>query len=251
LKTRLAASGQEGSTMPSSKNVTPDHRSPVRGFHLTLGARLRTYFLAGILITAPIGLTIYLAWLMISFVDDRVFSVLPPRYNPETYLPFSIPGIGLILAAVSLTVIGAITAGFVGRLFRRLSEAVLNRLPVVRSVYSAIKQIVETVFANQSAAFREVVLIEYPRRDAWSLGFITGTTQGEVKANLKRELVNVFVPTTPNPTSGFLLFVPTDDIIRLTMSVEDGIKLVISGGIITPPDQPTKAAANLNPSATS
>jgi uncharacterized membrane protein len=229
--------------MPQTPNAKPDSRSPAPGFHLTLGARLRTYFLAGILITAPVGLTIYLAWLMISFVDDRVFSVLPPRYNPETYLPFSIPGIGLILAAVSLTLIGAITAGFVGRLFRRLSEAVLNRLPVVRSVYSAIKQIVETVFANQSAAFREVVLIEYPRRDAWSLGFITGTTQGEVQANLKRDLVNVFVPTTPNPTSGFLLFVPENEVIRLTMSIEDGIKLVISGGIITPPAQPARATA--------
>jgi len=216
---------------------------------------MRTYFLAGILITAPIGLTIYLAWLMISFVDDRVFSVLPPRYNPETYLPFSVPGIGLILAVVSLTLIGAITAGFVGRLFRHLSEAVLNRLPVIRSVYNAIKQIVETVFANQSAAFREVVLIEYPRRGAWSLGFITGSTQGEVKAHLQRELVNVFVPTTPNPTSGFLLFVPDSEVTRLTMSVEDGIKLVISGGIITPPDQvakaPGQAPADLNQSATS
>jgi uncharacterized membrane protein len=202
---------------------------------------LRTYFFAGILITAPIGLTIYLAWLMISFVDDRVFSVIPPRYNPETYLPFSVPGIGLILAAVSLTLIGAVTAGFVGRLFRRLSEAVLNRLPVIRSVYSAIKQIVETVFANQSAAFREVVLIEYPRRDVWSIGFITASTQGEVKAHLKRELVNVFVPTTPNPTSGFLLFVPEEEVIRLKMTVEDGIKLVISGGIITPAETPANA----------
>ncbi len=214
-----------------------------RGLHFSLAARLRTYFLAGILITAPIGLTIYLAWLFISFVDERVFSVLPPQYNPETYLPFSVPGIGLILAVVALTFIGAITAGFLGRFFRHLSEAILNRLPIIRSLYSAIKQIVETVFANQSAAFREVVLVEYPRRDTWSIGFITGTTQGEVKHLLQQDMVNVFVPTTPNPTSGFLLFVPTGDLRRLEMSVEDGLKLVISGGIISPPD-PKSAAGS-------
>lgn len=221
------------------------------GFHLTLGARLRTYFLAGILITAPIGLTIYLAWLVISFVDERVFSVIPTRYNPETYLPFSVPGIGLILAVFALIFIGAITAGFLGRLFRRLSEAILNRLPIIRSLYTAIKQIIETVFANQSAAFREVVLIEYPRRDAWSVGFITGSIQGEIKAHLPRPMVNVFIPTTPNPTSGFLLFVPEDEVIRLAMTVEDGIKLVISGGIITPPEATAGGEALLSPNAAS
>ncbi|HVI91813.1 MAG TPA: DUF502 domain-containing protein [Dongiaceae bacterium] len=222
------------------------------GFHLTLGARLRTYFLAGILITAPIGLTIYLAWLVISFVDERVFSIIPTRYNPETYLPFSVPGIGLILAVVTLTFIGAITAGFLGRLFRHLSEAVLNRLPIVRSLYTALKQIIETVFANQSAAFREVVLVEYPRQGTWSVGFITGTIQGEIKRHLQRPMVNVFVPTTPNPTSGFLLFVPEEDVIRLSMSVEEGIKLVISGGIITPPETPVpEGEAVLSPSAAS
>jgi uncharacterized membrane protein len=221
------------------------------GFHLTLGAKLRTYFLAGILITAPVGLTIYLAWLVISFVDERVFSIIPTRYNPETYLPFSVPGIGLILAVIALTLIGAVTAGFLGRLFRRLSEAVLNRLPIIRSLYTAIKQIVETVFANQSAAFREVVLVEYPRQGAWSVGFITGTIQGEIKRHLQRPMVNVFVPTTPNPTSGFLLFVPEEDVIRLTMSVEEGIKLVISGGIITPAEEPADTAPTLSPSAAS
>lgn len=223
--------------MTGEKDQMPRERHEAApGLHFTMAARLRTYFLAGILITAPIGLTIYLAWLFITFVDERVFSVLPPQYNPETYLPFSVPGIGLILAVVVLTFIGAITAGFLGRFFRHLSEAILNRLPIIRSVYSAIKQIFETVFANQSAAFREVVLVEYPRQGTWSIGFITATTQGEVKSLLQQEMVNVFVPTTPNPTSGFLLFVPVGDIKRLTMSVEDGIKMVISGGIITPPE---------------
>jgi uncharacterized membrane protein len=139
-------------------------------FQMSLGARLRTYFFAGVLITAPVSLTIYLAWLFITFVDERVFSVLPPEYNPETYLPFSIPGIGLLLALVGMTLIGALTAGIIGRALNGLLEGILNRLPVIRSLYGAIKQIMETVLANKSAAFRECVLIEcagrHPAQDA-------------------------------------------------------------------------------------
>jgi uncharacterized membrane protein len=210
-----------------------------RAFEMSLGARVRAYFLAGVLITAPVSLTIYLAWLFITFVDERVFSLLPPRYNPETYLPFSIPGIGLLLALVGLTLIGALTAGILGRALNQLLEGILNRLPVIRSLYSAIKQIMETVLANKSAAFRECVLIEYPRKGIWTLGFITGRTRGEVQERTAEEVINVFVPTTPNPTSGFLLFVPERDIIRLKMPIEDGLKLVVSGGIVTPPSHAT------------
>src|SRR5262245_20665551 len=167
-------------------------------FHMSLGARLRTYFFAGVLITAPISLTIYLAWLFIRFVDERVFSVIPQEYNPETYLRFSIPGIGLLLALVFLTLIGALTAGILSRAINHLFEGILTRLPVIRSLYGAIKQIMETVLANKSAAFRECVLIEYPRKGMWTLGFITGTTKGEVqeKTAEDREVINVFVPTT-------------------------------------------------------
>jgi uncharacterized membrane protein len=208
-------------------------QTSARGF--SLWARLRTYFFAGILITAPVSLTIYLSWLFISFVDDWVFSLLPPDYNPESYLPFFIPGIGLLLALVGLTVIGALTAGILGRAARRLIDGVLNRVPVIRSLYAAISQIMETVLANKSSAFRECVLIEYPRKGIWTLGFITGISQGEVQEVTKDTLINVFVPTTPNPTSGFLLFVPEHDLIRLQMPIEDGLKLVISGGIVTPP----------------
>lgn len=203
-------------------------------FRMSLSARLRTYFFAGVLITAPVSLTIYLAWLFISFVDERVFSVIPPQYNPETYLPFSIPGIGLLLALIGLTLIGALTAGILGRAAHALIEAILNRLPIIRSLYGAIKQIMETVLANKSAAFRECVLIEYPRKGIWTLGFITGSTRGEVQELTEEEVINVFVPTTPNPTSGFLLFVPEREIIRLKMPIEDGLKLVVSGGIVTP-----------------
>ncbi len=210
---------------------------------LGLGVRLRTYFLAGILISAPIGLTIYLAWLFISWVDQTVFGVIPVQYNPETYLPFSIPGIGLIIVVVALTLLGAVTAGLLGRLAQQLMEAVLNRLPIIRTIYNALKQVIETVLANQSAAFRECVLVEYPRKGVWAVGFITGTTATEIQNLTEAEVVNVFVPTAPNPTSGFLLFVPKDEVVYLKMSVEDGIKLVISSGIVTPPEPKPDAKA--------
>lgn len=202
-----------------------------------LGARLRTYFLAGVLITAPIGITFYLAWSFISFVDARVKPLIPPVWNPETYLPFSIPGIGLVAVLVGLTVIGAATAGLLGRMLVRTSERLLARMPIVRTVYGATKQIVETLLAQQSTAFRSVVLVEYPRIGVWSLGFITGTTEGEVQELTEDEVLNVFVPTTPNPTSGYLVFVPRSDVVFLAMSAEEGIKMVVSGGILTPPDR--------------
>lgn len=226
-----------GEPIPASADDPESGARPTAPKRSTFTARLRAYFFAGVLVTAPISITFYIAWLFISFVDDNVKPLIPSRYNPETYLPFSVPGIGLIVVLVGLTFIGATTAGFVGRFFVRLSERVLNRMPVIRSIYSATKQIFETVLAQQSAAFREVVLVEYPRQGIWALGFITGTTHGEVQELTEDEVLNVFLPTTPNPTSGFLLFVPKRDVVRLSMSVEEGIKMVVSGGIVTPPDR--------------
>jgi uncharacterized membrane protein len=219
---------------PMDESGAPPEPIPVTPIRIGLGARLRGYFFAGILVLAPISITVYIAWLLISFIDTQVFSLLPPVYNPETYLPFSVPGIGVILMLLGLTLVGALTAGYVGKLFLRLSERVLNRMPVVRSVYGAAKQIVETVVSSKSAAFREVVLIEYPRKGIWTMGFLTGRAIEQVGQVAGPQLVNVFVPTTPNPTSGFLLFVPEADIRRLTISVEEGIKLIISAGIVTP-----------------
>ncbi len=204
---------------------------------LGFGQRMRAYLFAGILVTAPISLTFYLAWLMIKFVDARVTPLIPAKYNPETYLPFALPGLGLVVLIVGLILIGALTAGFFGRLWVRTSERVLARMPVVRNVYGALKQILETVLAQQSNAFREAVLVEYPRRGLWAIAFITGRTEGEVQNVTEEECINIFLPTTPNPTSGFLLFVPKKDLIRLSMTVEEAIKMVISGGIVTPPDR--------------
>ena len=213
-----------------------DRQTPPRD-GLTLGQRLRVYFFAGILVTAPISITFYLAWLFITFIDAQVRGMVPPRFHPETYLPFSVPGIGLVLIIVCLALIGWLTAGFLGRLIMRMQDRLLAGMPVIRSVYGATKQILETVLANQSKAFREVVLVEYPRRGLWCLAFQVGETAGEVQNVTSDRVVNIFLPTTPNPTSGFLLFVPREDVISLGMSVEEGIKMVVSGGIVTPPDR--------------
>lgn len=200
-------------------------------------SHLRGYFFAGVLVTAPIGITFYISWLLIRWVDSKVTPLIPAHYNPETYLHVAVPGLGLVIVFIALTFIGWATAGFVGRLWTRLSEQILNRMPVIRSVYGAIKQITETIVKQQSSAFREVVLFEYPRRGSWALGFITGRTQGEVQNLTEDEVVNVFLPTTPNPTSGYLLFLPKKELVILSMTVEEGIKMIVSGGIVTPPDR--------------
>lgn len=226
-------------TPDASDQTNPPDQSP-KPAKMSLMGRVRAYFFAGILITAPISITLYLAWQLVTFVDNSVRPLIPVKYNPETYLPFGLPGLGLVVIFIVLTLIGAFTAGFVGRFFIRLSEELLGRMPVVRSVYNAVKQILETVLAQQSNAFREAVLVEYPRRGLWAIAFITGRTEGEVQNLTEEETINIFLPTTPNPTSGFLLFVPKEDIIRLDMSVEEAIKMVISGGLVTPPDRRKK-----------
>lgn len=206
-----------------------------------IAARLRGYFFAGLLTVAPIGLTLWLFWVLLKFVDSRITPLIPQNYNPNTYLhaivPFEVPGVGLIVLIVALIIVGALTRMVLGRTLVRISEGLVNRMPVVRSVYGATKQIVESVLKGQSDAFRQVVLFEYPRRGNWAMGFVTGTTKGEIQALTDDDVVNVFLPTTPNPTSGYLLFVPRRELMPLSMSVEEGIKMIISGGIVTPEDR--------------
>jgi uncharacterized membrane protein len=225
-------------TSSNGKPLPPSAHTQVsggksRGFW----GRIRGYFLAGILVTAPLGITGYLAWIIVGFIDHSITPLIPDQYNPESYLPFSLPGFGVLILILVLTLIGALTAGLLGRWLVHTGERILNRMPVIRSFYSATKQIFQTVLAQKSNAFREAVLVEYPRRGIWAIAFITGTTQGEVQNLTEQETVNIFLPTTPNPTSGFLLFVPKEDVVPLDMSVEDAIKMVISGGIVTPPDK--------------
>ena len=197
-------------------------------------ARFRNYFFAGILVSAPIAITLWLAWKVVGFVDDRIHPLIPPQWSPSTYLTFDLPGFGIIVVVAALMLIGSLTTGFVGKLIVKYSEWLLTKIPIVGSIYGWTKQILETLLSEESTAFREVVLVEYPCRGSWAVGFITGQTKGEVQDLTSETVYNVFVPATPNPTTGFLLFIPERDIRRLEMSVDDGIKLVISGGIVKP-----------------
>jgi uncharacterized membrane protein len=204
------------------------------GLRMTLMARMRAYFFAGVLIVAPISVTFYIAWLVISFVDGRVDRLIPPAYNPDNYLPFSIPGLGFLILIVSLILIGWTTAGLIGRLFTRLSESVVERMPVIRSIYGATKQVFETLFAQQRTSFKEVVLLQFPREGMWRIGFATGTIPGATQTMVEGGLLNVFVPNTPNATAGFLVLVRPADLIKSDLTVEAALKLVISGGIAVP-----------------
>lgn len=222
----------------------PPADEPVKG--PGAGARLRNYFLTGLIITGPIGITLYLTWSVIQWVDGWVKPLLPQIYNPDTYLPFPVPGIGLIVAFFGLTVVGFLTANIAGRTIVGLGEQLLRRMPVVRNLYNGLKQIFETILSNRGQSFQRVGLVEYPRRGLWALVFVAADAKGEVDARIpgSERLISVFLPTTPNPTSGFLLFVPERDVIYLEMSVEDAAKLVISAGLVTPEYQAkTKALA--------
>ena len=226
---------------PSDKDQATGRNRLKPGFT----ARLRNYFLAGVLITSPISLTIWIAWNLIGYIDSRVTPLIPPNWNPETYLPFSVPGLGVLAMVIVLTLVGFFAAGLFGRTLMQMGERMLARVPVVRSIYSGTKQIFETVLAQQSNAFRQVCLIEYPRRGTWAVGFVTGQTVGEVQRRTGDKVINVFIPATPNPTTGFLLFVPQRDIQHLEMTVEEGIKLVISGGIVVPAQRTPEDAARI------
>ena len=196
--------------------------------------RLRDYLFTGTLVAAPVAITVWLTLAVITAIDDSVIPYIPSGWNPATYLPFGLPGLGLVVAVLLVTLIGFLAAGFLGNLLLRASERMIKRLPLIRGIYSAVKQIFETLLKNQSEAFREVVLVQYPRPEAWAIGFLTGGATSSVQDQTPGDSVNVFLPTTPNPTSGFLIFVPQSEAARLSMTVEEGLKMVVSGGIVTP-----------------
>jgi uncharacterized membrane protein len=206
---------------------------PIVRRHHSVIERLRAYFIAGVLVTGPLGLTLWLTWTVIRVIDETVGSLLPKEYNPATYVP--LPGLGLIVAVVGLTLVGSLAAGYLGRLFLRLSERIMARMPVIRGIYGAVKQIFETVLAKQSNTFREVVLTEWPRSGMWTMAFVTVQPENEIRDQVGPDAVAIYVPTTPNPTSGYLMFVRRRDLVTLPMTVEEGIKFVLSGGIVAPP----------------
>ena len=208
-------------------------------------ARLRTSFLTGIVVIAPVALTVWLIWSVIGWFDGFVLPFVPDAYRPENILntifgydlKLNIRGVGVVVFLVFATLVGWLAKGLIGRSFIKYAENLVNRMPVVRSFYSGIKQIAETVFAQQERSFEKACMIEYPRKGIWAIGFVSTTAKGEIAArnSKKGPMVSVFVPTTPNPTSGFLLFFPKADVIELDMSIEDAAKLVISAGLVYPP----------------
>lgn len=208
------------------------------GWHL--GARLRNYFLTGLLIVGPVTITVYIIWWLINEVDAWVKPMVPKVYNPDTYLPFPLPGIGLLFAIVSLTIVGALAANLLGRTIVSYGELMLGRMPIVRNVYLALKQIFESVItatAPTSSSFQKVGLIEFPSKGLWSLVFVTGETSGELAAlapNGESDLLTVWVPTGIVPPTGFICFLPRKDVTLLKMSVEDAAKIIISGGMVMP-----------------
>ena len=197
----------------------------------TLLGALRTYFLTGLVVTAPIYITFYLMLWFVEFLDDYFRPWVPELYWPTTYLPFDIPGVGVVLALVLLTLIGGLTANFLGRTLLKLADRLIRQIPMAGTVYTALRQIFQTAVREDGESFSQVALIEYPRKGLNAIAFVTKTADRRVNQAAGKTMVGVFLPTTPNPTSGFLLFVPEDELTVLDMTVEEGARLVISAGL--------------------
>lgn len=195
---------------------------------------LKRYLIAGLLVWVPLGITFLVIRALVG-VMDRTLLLLPPDWRPEALLGFPVPGLGIVLSILVVLVTGMVVANLLGRKLVEGWESLLNRIPLVRSIYSAVKQILETIFVAGGKSFRKVLMVEYPRRGLWTLAFQTGSGTEEVHDKAGHRLMTVFVPTTPNPTSGFIILVPEEDIIELDMSVEDGLKLIMSLGVVAPP----------------
>ncbi|KCV83693.1 hypothetical protein ATO10_02995 [Actibacterium atlanticum] len=225
---------------------------------------LRSSFLTGLVVIAPIGVTVWLFWTLIGWVDSFVLPFVPDIYkpeevinrllgytNPEDRITVNIRGVGVVFFLLFTLIIGWLMKGFIGRSFLVWAERQVDRMPVVRSVYNGLKQIAETVLAQTETSFDQACLVQYPRKGIWAVAFISTTTKGEIDRKIPRDepLISVFLPTTPNPTSGFLLFVPREDVVILDMSTEDAAKLVISAGLVYPPDQNGHIPPTLTPPA--
>lgn len=228
--------------MPDSSNLSKSHRP---GW---LSA-IRSNFLTGLIIIAPIGLTIWLIWTVVGWIDGFVLPLVPDAYQPDRFIQqllgreierqFDIRGIGVVVFLLFTILVGWMGKGLMGRSFLRWAEGLVSRMPIVRSIYGGVKQIAETVFSQRDNSFEKACLIEYPRKGSWAIGFISTKAKGEVAtvSSADDPLLSIFVPTTPNPTSGFLLFFPTSEVRELDMSVEDAAKLVISAGLVYPSDK--------------
>lgn len=203
---------------------------------------MRRYLTAGLLVWVPLGVTILIINFLVGLMDQSLL-LLPAAYHPDVLLGVHIPGLGVLLTFAVVFITGVIVANLFGRQLVHIGERLLARIPVVRSIYSGVKQLMETVFSNKGESFRKVVLVEYPRAGCWTVAFLTGDGQGEAQRKTGHDVVNIYVPTTPNPTSGFFLMVPRKDIVELDMSVDDGLKMILSVGVVIPPEKKGPAGA--------
>jgi uncharacterized membrane protein len=211
-----------------------------------IAARIRNYFLTGLIVAGPVAVTLWLIWWFVTWVDGLVRPLIPESYRPETHLPLNIPGFGLVIAFVALTLLGFLTANFIGSKFVNLGEGLLNRMPIVRPIYRTTKQIFQTLFSSSGSSFRRVGLVEFPGPGMWSLVFLTQTPSDDIAARLPvAEHVAAFMPCTPNPTTGFFFYVPRRDVIDLDISVEQAMQLLMSAGMVQPGsrDQQSKLAS--------
>lgn len=208
-------------------------------------AMLRSNFLAGLVVIAPIGITVWLIWTLTGWMDSWVLPLIPACWRPEHYIGIDLRGLGVLVFLLFTVLIGWLAKGWTGRSLLRLGERIVARMPIIRSVYSALKQIAETILSQSEARFDRACLIEYPRRGLWAIGFVAGPAKGELLDHVTGDLLAVFVPTTPNPTSGFLIYVPRDELTLLEMSVEDAAKLVVSAGLVYPtmPESPSNSGS--------
>ncbi|MBP0598588.1 DUF502 domain-containing protein [Herbaspirillum sp. LeCh32-8] len=194
---------------------------------------MRKYFITGLLILVPLAITLWVLNLIISTMDQSLL-LLPPSWRPEALLGFYIPGLGSILTLLIIFLTGLAARNFIGRQIVSVWEGLLTRIPVVKSIYSSVKQVSDTLFSSSGNAFRKAVLIQYPRQGSWTIAFLTGTPGGEVKNHLQGDYISVYVPTTPNPTSGFFLMLPRAESIELDMSVDEALKYIVSMGVVAP-----------------
>lgn len=212
---------------------------------LGLFAWLRGRFFAGMVIAAPLAATFFILQFLITFIDNRVKPLLPPLLQPETYTNYAIPGFGVLVMVIALTILGAVTANLVGRSLLAATDRILSRIPIVKNVYAAIKQLTEVLANNQQASFDRCVMVEYPKKDSWCIAFVSSHAQGEIGSKLGTSKIGVFVPTTPNPTSGFLIYVEESETIALEMTVEEGAKMILTAGLVVPDFDPGHPEASI------
>jgi uncharacterized membrane protein len=220
--------------------------TPPEPHHGGVMARFRNYFLTGLVVAGPIAITLYLTWWFVTWVDGLVRPFVPIAYRPETYLPFGLPGSGLIVAVIALTLLGFLTANLIGRTLVDLGERLLSRIPAVRAIYRGLKQVFETLFSGNGSSFRRVGLVEFPSPGMWSIVLISQSPSPEVARRLpsQEEHISVFLPCAPNPTTGFFFYVPKSKIIEVEMSTEDAATLIMSAGVVQPgSDQQKRIAA--------